>query len=184
MKMKIVLSNAALLLALHAGTAYAEAKNGFSVNAGLVNNNMNSTMIATGRTFSYSGTGMSLGLDYQVAISPNLSLNPFLMSSSESTSGALVSGTTAGHAILGLQLRYWADDVFFGAHLGRYTEALLNPNLPTVRASGNGAGIVAGWEQPDGGLYVMGQLDRATVQYTDANVKLSGFRLSVGYRWK
>ncbi len=184
MKMKLVLSNAAVLLALYAGSACADPKNGFSLNAGLIKSNATATMTATGAGASYSGTGLSLGLDYQIAVSPNFSVNPFLMTSSESTSGALIQGTSAGHGILGIQLRYWADDVFFGAQVGRYTEALVNSNLPTTRASGNGAGLVVGWEDRNSGLYVTGQLDSAKVHYVDANVKLSEFRASIGYRWK
>ncbi len=189
MKMKFVLSNVAVLLALHAGAACADARSGFSLNAGLANNKMDATVTVNpgpaqfSYNTTYTGTGLSLGLDYQIAVSPRFSINPFLMSSSESVSG-MVSGTTAGHAIWGIQLRYWVGDVFVGGHLGRYTEALLNSNLPTTRASGNGGGLVLGWEAADSGLYVMGQLDSAKWQYVDANVKLSGFRASVGYRWK
>jgi hypothetical protein len=184
MKLKAVLFSATALLAMHAGTAHADAKNGFSINGGLASHSMSATMIPSGTPYSYTSSGLSLGLDYQFALSPEFSLSPFLMSSGESTSGALVSGTTAGHGILGLQLRYWAGDVFVGGHLARYSEVLSNPNIASVSANGNGWGLVAGWEQPDGGLYVMGQLDWAKVQYVDANVNLTGFRASVGYRWK
>lgn len=183
MKMKVVLFST-LLLALHTGAASAEPRNGVGLNVGLVNDNMDATPTPAGVPFSYSSSGMSLGVDYQIALPPNLSLNPFLMLSSESTSGALKPGTTAGHGILGVQLRYWAGDLFVGGHLARYTEALLPPNTPTVGTSGFGAGLAGGWEQPNGGVYVLGQMDWATLQYVDANVKLSGFRVSAGYRFK
>jgi len=184
MKKKVALSTAAILLALNAGAACADPKKGFGLDVGVSHNSMSATSIPGGTSYSYASSGLSIGIDYQIPVSENLSVNPFLMSAGESTSGAVKPGTTAGHGILGIQLRYWAGNVFVGGHLARYSEVLDNPNLPTVSAVGNGGGIVAGWEQPDGGLYVMGQLDSAKYQYVDANVKLTGFRLSGGYRWK
>jgi hypothetical protein len=168
-----------------ASTAFAEPKNGFGVNAGLASHSMKATFTqGTPGTASYSSSGLSLGIDYQIALSDHFSLNPFLMTSGESASGDVVSGTSAGHGILGLQLRYWLDDLFMGAHLARYTEVLSNSNYGNTSAAGPGIGLVLGWEKHDGGLFVMGQLDSAKVAYADADVKLTGFRLSIGYRWK
>ncbi len=167
------------LLALCAGTAQAAPKNGFSVNGGLVNSTMNTNLFG----FYVSG-GISLGLDYQIALSENFSLNPFLMTSGEGVSG-LGNNVSANHGILGLQLRYWVGNAFFGAHIGHYSETLNYNNIGiSTNASGGGAGLVAGWENPDGGLYVMGQVDSATINYSNANTTLGAFRFSVGYRWK
>jgi hypothetical protein len=178
MKLRNYFLNTAMLFVLLTGTAVAEPKNGFGLNAGLVSHNMEDQCASCG---SYSSSGLSLGLDYQFALSDRFSISPFLMTSGESTN---VSGVTAGHGILGVQLRYWAGDWFFGGHLGRYSEVLSGGGV-SLSGSGGGAGLVAGWEKPDGGLYAMGQVDSATVKWSGfADTKLSAFRLSVGYRWK
>ena len=174
MNSRNVLIVSAVLYSLLSGTAEASPQNGFSLNAGLASHSMNDP------GGSYNTSGLSIGLDYQFALSDKLSISPFLMSSGESTN---ISGITAGHGILGVQLRYWVGDMFFGGHLGSYSEVTTNGNL-SISANGGGAGLVMGWERPDEGLYVMGQIDSATVKYAFWDTKLSGLRLSMGYRWK
>lgn len=177
MKTGTLLLNIAMLFALLTGTALAEPRNGFGLNAGLANHSRGCNGCAASST-----SGLSLGLDYQFALSDKLSISPFLMSSGETSSN--VSDVTVGHGILGVQLRYWAGDMFFGGHLASYSEVLTS-GAASLSGNGGGAGLVAGWENPDGGLYVMGQLDSATVKYSGlADIKLSAFRLSGGYRWK
>jgi hypothetical protein len=176
MKVINTLLSTAVLFTLLSGTAMAEPKNGFGLNAGLASH----TRDCGGCTAS-SSSGLSLGLDYQFALSDKLSISPFLMSSGESTS---VSGLSMGHGIFGAQLRYWAGDMFFGGHLGNYSEVITNGGA-TLSGSGFGSGLVAGWENPNGGLYVMGQLDSASMKYSGfSDIKISGFRLSIGHRWK
>lgn len=186
MKRKPLILLGTALLALCAGTAQAAPKNGFSVNGGLINSSTSVTVTGpflTGLTGSYKSSGISLGLDYQFALTESLSLNPFLMTSGESVSN--VNNVSSNHGILGLQLRYWIGDAFVGAHIGSYSEMLKFGNTGiSTSASGGGAGLVAGWENPAGGLYVMGQLDSAKLNVTNTDTKLSGVRLSVGYRWK
>jgi hypothetical protein len=180
MKIRNLLLNSAILFAMLTGTAVAEPKNGFGLNAGLASHSLQD-QCAYSSCGSYSSSGLSLGLDYQFALSDKFSLSPFLMTSAESTSA---SGINASHGIFGAQLRYWAGDMFFGGHLGGYSEVLTSGSM-SLTGSGGGAGLVAGWEKPDGGVYVMGQLDSATLKWTGfADTKLSAFRLSVGYRWK
>ena len=176
MKFRNMLLNTAMLFALLTGTALAGPQNGFGLNAGLAGHSRD-----CGGCLVDSTSGLSLGLDYQFAVSDNFSISPFLMTSGESTS---VSGTTAGHGILGVQLRYWAGDMFFGGHLGSYSEAFVNGGV-SVSGTGGGAGLVAGWENSNGGLYVMGQLDSATMEWDFLqDTKFTGIRLSAGYRWK
>lgn len=177
MKTRNLLISVAMLFALFTGTAVADPKNGFSVNAGTASHSRD-----CGGCIASSTSGLSLGLDYQIALSDTLSINPFLMSSGETNSN--VSGTTVGHGILGAQLRFWAGDVFLGGHVGSYSEVLTNGGV-SLSGNGGGAGLVAGWEKPDGGLYVMGQYDSATVSYSGlTDIKFTALRLSVGYRWK
>lgn len=182
MKKLAILSATLALFTFGASAVHAEAKNGFGVDAGVVSNRMTNPVVG-----SYQSSGLSLGLDYQIAISPDFSINPFLMTSGENASGAVVPGTTAGHGILGVQLRYWIDDIFIGAHLASYSEVLSNAvgnTTVSTTANGGGAGLVMGWEDPKGGMFVMGQLDSAKFQYTGSTSKLSAVRLSIGYRWK
>ncbi len=175
MKTTSLLFSAAILFALQTGTAVAGPKNGFGLNAGLTSHTMDCNCLPD------SSSGLSLGLDYQFALSDTFSISPFLMSSGESTN---LSGVTAGHGILGVQLRFWAGDVFFGGHIGSYSE-VLSANSVSISGSGGGAGLVAGWENPNGGMYWMGQLDSANIAYSGfPDYKLHGMRLSIGYRWK
>jgi hypothetical protein len=127
---------------------------------------------------------LSIGVDYQIALGDSFSVNPFLMSSSESTSGDLQSDIKAGHGILGLGVRFWPGDLFVGAHFGRYSEALSGGSGGSLSANGGGFGLSVGWESPDGGLFVMGQYDSFSLSYDDADIDEKGVRLQVGYRWK
>lgn len=171
-----------------AGTGEAAPRTGFGFHFGLASHSIEGTFkqgqgAASGMSYSYSSSGLSIGIDYQIAVSDAISLSPFLTSSSESVSGDLTSGTTAGHGILGLEGRYWLDRVFIGGHLARYTEVLANPSRSNIGGSGTGFGLATGWEDDHGGLFVMGQVDKATLAYSDSDNDLTGFRLSVGYRW-
>jgi hypothetical protein len=173
---KFLLSAAALFVLL-TGTALAEPRNGFGLNAGLVSHSRD-----CGGCLGSSTSGLSIGLDYQFALSDKLSISPFLMTSGETSSN--VSGSTVNHGILGAELRYWIGDTFFGGHLGAYSEVISSGSISQT-GNGGGAGLVAGWEKPDGGMYFMGQFDSATIRYSGyQDVKLAAFRLSIGYRWK
>lgn len=176
----------ALAFALAAtGAARAEPKNGFGLNGGLASHGSDVTFYPAfgGGTAKGTSSGLSIGIDYQFAINPSFSINPFLMSSGESGGGDWASGATLGHGILGLQLRYWVGDAFIGGHVGSYSE-VVSVNGTSTSANGTGVGAVIGWENPTGGLYLMGQIDSAKLDYDDAEVDLTGVRLSVGYRWK
>jgi hypothetical protein len=169
--------SAAALFVLLTGTALAEPRNGFGLNAGLASHSRD-----CGGCIGSSTNGLSIGLDYQFALSDKFSISPFLMTSGETNSN--LSGTTVSHGILGAELRYWVGDAFFGGHLGSYSEALSNGGI-SLNGNGGGAGLVAGWEKPNGGMYFMGQFDSATIGYSGfQDVKLPAFRLSMGYRWK
>lgn len=176
---------ATLLSGLCLGTAQAAPQNGFSLNTGYISTDSTityTTPILAGLPAStYNTTGMTFGMDYQFALNEQWSLSPFLMSSIESSNTA--GNVTFAHGILGLQLRYWIGDAFVGGHFGKYSE-LTTFSLLGIAAFGNGAGLVAGWENPNGGFYVMGQYDSANLSDVGADVKISGLRLSIGYRWK
>jgi opacity protein-like surface antigen len=180
------LKKAYILLALMAaGTSCAQARPvaGIGLDAGLVASRMNDPIAG-----SYQSNGLSAGLDYQFAVSDSFSINPFLMTSFEAaTGGNLQSGTRATHDNIGLELRYWINNAFVGGHLFSQTEVLAHTvgNVTTsTTASGGGLGLVGGWEDPDSGVFVMGQLDGVRVHYPTSTTKVSEVRLSIGYRWK
>jgi len=193
MRKLVLLLNVLVLFVICAGDALAEPKSGFGLNLGATSNKMDGATIPGGTAYAYSSTGMSVGIDYQFAVSDSFSINPIFMSSGEDASGStLQAGTSAGHGILGLQLRYWMGDAFIGGHIGKYVEVLstvttVNGNTTVatdVGASGGGRGLVLGWEPSSSKWFVMGQIDTASIDYLAANVKLTGYRLSIGYRWK
>jgi hypothetical protein len=183
---------ALVLLTICSSTALAEPKSGFGLSVGGTSNNMSGTTIPGGVAYSYSSSGLSVGMDYQFAVSKSFSINPLLMSSGEDAIGTtLQTGTVAGHGFLGLQLRYWLDNFFIGGHVGKYVELLsvattVNGSTTTTDTvgSGSGRGIVIGWEPSSSKWFVMGQVDSASISYLSADVKQTGARISVGYRWK
>jgi len=175
MKIRNLLLSTVVLFVFLTGTALAEPKSGFSWNIGSVSHNRTCSAGCATKT-----SGVSLGLDYQFALSDKFSINPFLMTSSESVQG--FSTITASHGILGAQLRYWLGDIFIGAHVGSYSEVFSSSGT-SLTASGTGSGLVAGWEQSKGGYYLMGQVDNANVTNSGVTVPISAVRLSLGYRW-
>ena len=180
MNFKNIIFYPVFLASLFTGVAYAVPKNGFSLNAGTASHNRDCNGCTNSKT-----SGLSIGMDYQFSLSNNFSISPFLMSSSETASN-VSNNDAVGHGILGGQIRYWVGDVFIGAHLGRYSEALIIGNT-LFSGAGGGTGLVAGWEAPDSGVYVMGQFDSANVTYptsSNANINFTALRLSLGYRWK
>lgn len=181
------LLSCAALLAISISTCQAAPQNGFSINGGIASTytaNSQNSPIFSGSLGAYTSDGFSLGMDYQVALNDYLSLNPFLMTSLEPT--LFLTNVYAKHRIIGLQLRYWMGGGFVGGHIGRYSEVLTQTGGTGLSTSGSGGGfgLVGGWENPDGGLYVMGQYDSASLDFTGSPAKLWGFRVSVGYRWK
>lgn len=183
-QIRLVLYILICILSLSANTADAAPKNGLGVSLGYASHNV-SGKLDFGGSANYTSSGMSYGIDYLFLVAPDISLSPFLMLSSETGGGDLKDGTSVGHGILGMQGRYWmgpSSDFFIGAHIGSYSEALSNGD--TTSASGTGFGISAGWESSDIPLFVMGQYDTAQVKYSDMKGDITGFRLSIGFRWK
>jgi len=185
MKKRHILFNTTILLALPTGTAAAAPQKGFSLDFGIARHTIKPDCYLC----VTSTRGNSYGMDVQIPVSDKLSINPFLMMSSEFTNVNIPdSKVSANHMILGVQLRYWVNNIFFGGHVGRYVESIeisSGPKLSYVSGGGWGLGLVAGWESPNSGWYMMGQVDSAVLKYlSPPDNKLSGFRLSVGYRWK
>ena len=168
-----------------AGSAWADAKSGFGLGGGFASH--------TGKDsdgFEYSSAGLSIVLDYQIALGDSFSINPMLESSGEKVSPkdstVTCSNCTVGHGILALEARVWVNNVFFGVHGGRYTEVrtvTVGPLSASITGSGSGGGAVIGYEA-DGGVFVALQGDSANITFDTFTTKLTGVRLHVGYRWK
>ena len=177
----------ALLLYAVTPVASAAPKSGWSVFGGAASHSSSGEITKgtlQGSTFSISSSGLSIGGDYQFALSDEFSLNLFLVSSSESASSTELLIDSAGHAIWGIQGRFWMEGLLVGGHIGNYSEVLSDTNAGTsVVSTGFGSGLVVGWES-EGGLFGAVQIDQVTVKASDASTNVSGTRLHVGYRWK
>ena len=179
---------AAALLVLGAFPAGAAARKGVGLFGGLARHSASANLTSgalAGQSGSYSSSGFSVGGEYQFLFPDELSLAPFVTTTSERTSGALKAGETAAHGILGVEARKWKNDIYVGAHLGYYWEGLSGSALGTTQsASGLGFGFAVGWESPKNQMFAFAQLDQFKLAYADADVKETGLRLQAGYRWK
>ena len=189
--MKGCLAAAAVAIALCGMTlwnpgAEAAPRKGLGLYAGSASHT--STVTAFSDSFDSSGT--SIGVDYQVPMGENVSLNPFFMSSVESASHPGLGGdASVAHGILGFQLRYWiADALFLGAHLASYSEVITNETTNESSAGqGFGYGIALGYEHElteKGSLFFNYQSDSASgvSTFDNSNVDLSGTRIHIGFR--
>jgi hypothetical protein len=169
--------------------AWAAPKQGFGLYGGIANHSSQGKFTEgplDGESFSIASSGISIGGDYQLPVGDNVSINFLFMSSSEGASSSELDIDAAGHGLLGLEGRYWFGDTFAGVHVGRYSEALVSTkggSTSSTGGAGTGFGVSVGWAKPDSGLFVVGQYDSATIAYSDAESKLTGFRAQVGYRW-
>lgn len=141
-----------------------------------------------GTTFSYSSTGLSLGADYQFALTDFYSLSFFYQSFGGDVSSDDINGEESSHTVFGAQVRRWFEQLYLGVHYGRYTEELQFENGFTTEGDGPGFGAVIGFEREDG-LFFMGQVDYATLEFdaTPAfpafDSDLFGTHLLIGYRF-
>lgn len=188
MKLKLLLG--LVVFVVFTGNAMAEPKDGFGINVGGSGNFMTSTYTVgsvanpLGSTYNYKSSGGSVGMDYQIVFPNKLTLNPFVIVSSETTDLAGQSSSTMGHSVLGFQGRLWKGDVFVGVHGALYTESLTAANgTNTASETGSGQGLAVGWE-PSSGWSIVLQGDSAKFKYSNQDVNMTGARLSIGYRWK
>ena len=179
-----------LVIMVLSSAAWARPANGFGLAIGSASHDNTGKFTEgslKGLDFDYTTSGLSLALDYQFKLNDAFSLNVFLQSSSETIDSNDLTATDAGHGIVGLQLRLWFDAIFIGGHVGNYTEVLTFEDAlgeeQSISGTGSGYGAVVGLEG-DGGLFLTGQMDFATIQYSDAETDLVGTRIHIGYRWR
>ena len=183
MKKLNIIALAVMVSAMLWSNVEARPKTGFGLFGGVASHSADGKFRFSPITkFSYSSSGLSIGIDYQFAIGENISFNPFLVSSFEDTRGDLVSGVAARHDILGIQMRFWVEDIFFGGHVGAYDEFLFGASVTNTSGTGAGFGIIAGLELDSGVIFSV-QYDIFNVKYSDAKVDLTGVRIHAGFRW-
>ena len=177
-----------LVIMAFTGAAWAGPEDGFGLAIGSASHDNTGKFTEgsfKGLEFDYTSSGLSLAIDYQFTLNDAFSLNILYQASSETVDSKDLSATDAGHGIVGLQLRLWFDALFVGGHVGSYSEVLTFEDAlgeeQSISGSGTGYGAVVGIEG-DGGLFLTGQVDFATIQYADAETDLMGTR--IGYRWR
>lgn len=170
-------------LAITFQSAWAKPNQGLALYGGIASHTMSGT-ITGGTSIEASSSGLSLGLDYQLPVTEDISINFFLLSSSESYSSTPSAGwSSSGHAIFGVQTRFWIDEYFVGGHLGSYTEVVTDATGSfSSGGNGSGFGITGGWENANG-LSITAQYDMATISYSDVEFDMTGIRVHVGWRF-
>ena len=174
-----------ILLVAGASSAGAEVRRGFGLYGGFASYTLKDTPGG-----ELKSSGLSFGIDYQIALASAFSLNPLLQSSVESVraSGSSVtcSSCTVNHGIVALQARFWFGGGFIGVHGGRYNEVrsvTFGPVTASASGAGAGGGVAIGYEA-EGGFFMLLQGDSATINFDTFSSKLTGGRLNLGYRWK
>ena len=189
MKKSIIAAGFALTALLFAGPAWATRDSGL----GLYMGGSRTTMTPSDSP-QFDSSGPGLGIDFQFPVGDSFSVNPFFLSFKEDGDapitdgmGNIIGSTLAklDNKIAGLQLRYWLDGVFLGAHAGRYSTTISFPDFAGLRQklSDTGFGAVIGWEGESGFTLVL-QYD--TVTYDSgggAEVEFKSLRGLFGYRF-
>ncbi len=181
----IIMCTFAFILSL--STVQAEPKNGFGFYGGITSSSMDIKFDDSPGTYKCSSSGLSLGIDYQFAITDYFSINPIWMSSSESPGGDFDNSVEGiGHGVFALQLLFWVGDIYMGGHFGNYSEVIISENSTsgtiTSTGAGSGYGLVVGYKIKDN-IFVNLQTDQAKINYSNAETDLQTVRLQVGYRW-
>ncbi len=169
------------------GHLCASPRDGWAVFGGLAYNTSTGKYTEganAGQTFGTGSAGLSVAGDYQFVLDAKMSIVAFLAGSSESASSGELRIDTARHSVIGAQFRYWMDELYAGAHIGTYTEVLVDSDTNnSAGASGFGAGVTLGYETGNGYI-VSGQIDQASLNSVDAALTLFAIRLHIGYRWR
>ena len=184
--MALVIATIVIAAMVIAESAWAQPADGFSIMISAVEHDNTIEFdkgLLDGFELDYTSAGQGLGIDYQIKLGDASSWVLFYQNSSESVDDELNAFDTAIHTFYGAQYRLWAGSLFVGAQAGVYGITLESDNDGSSTGSGPGYGLVIGLEG-DGGLYLMLQSDRAEVAFDDADVKVLGQRLSLGFRFK
>ena len=167
---------------------FAKAESGFGIFGGLSNANISGTGSDT------DFTGFDFGIDYQFAISDGFSLNLFAIQSSGDGDDVVLPPFTIEQeldlTIVGLQARFWFDNLFLGAQLSSVKPTLTVTIQPLGLSgsgsggSGGGVGGVIGFES-DGGFMIYVQHDIfSTDNAGGTSTDFTSTVFNVGFRFK
>jgi hypothetical protein len=141
---------------------------------------------------SYDSKGSSYGLDVQFPVSDLLSINPFYLTSSESSdvfNEAPLDSADITNSVIGVQVRLWPTDAFFlGAHVGSYSQSVSFTKYASEDGSGIGYGLVGGAEVEVAQkvhLFIQGQYDSVPamdVLTGASDNSMTGIRIHIGLR--
>ena len=180
----------ALTVLLLAGPAWAAGDDGLGVYIGVTDTTITPDSPAGGTKSEISG--VTFGVDYQFPLGESFSLNPFLMISSEEEEEEISPGVTGTNefdtTVLALQLRYWIEGLYLGAHAGRYEVEVTGAVGGSETFDDTGFGAVIGWEG-QGGFVLALQYDTFTVEVpsmagpSTVDVEFTTLRALIGYRF-
>ena len=187
MKKLIVAISFALTALLFAGPVFAAGNEGLGVFIGASDSTISPSM---GSEIDVSGS--TFGVDYQFPLGESLSFNPFYLVSSEDgddpNPGPPPVPIDVDVSVLGVQLRYWFDGVFLGAHAGRY-KAEIKSGTVDQSITDTGYGAIIGWEG-EGGLFLSAQYDTVTFDFPAVpggpgpqEIEVTSIRALIGYRF-
>ena len=148
--------------------------NGMAAYAGVTAHVYQETVHPGGNTIHYQSSGASAAGDLQFVINPKWSLNPALSITYEDVTGD-VSGT-ASNGMATIQGRRWFGDYYLGAQVGAYFTVLATKNWSNSRR-GDGAGVAAGYEAPEGWCY------EVLLDDPFGTSAIAALQLQIGYRW-
>ena len=169
---------AGILFVFSVGPASA-ARQAFGVFGGLTFSNISDPDIDA------DVDGTAFGADFQIDVAEDVTVNPFLMISSETGTadfGGITFDVEADLTIIGAEVRFWFDDIFVGPLIGQFDgEVTLSGGGGSLTASDTAIGIggVFGWESEQG-LSVRGMI--ASVAFDDS-VDYFTTRILVGFRF-
>ena len=182
-KAVIIFLTSIALNSLSVTNLFAKAESGFGLFGGAASHEFEDKNL-DGSTTKFESSGLSLGIDYQFAISDHFSISPFLVGSGEDVDDCSIC--TARQGIFGAQLRYWLGGFFLGGHIGSYSqvrEVQILGIAISATGRGGGAGVIVGFES-EGGFFFSVQRDKATINIGAIESDLTGTRLHFGFRWK
>lgn len=161
--------------------AYSSPQNGGGISVGYVNHKS----YAISYPLSYTSSGFVLNSDYQFAIGSIGSAGIFAsLPLVENNEGNLKAGLTTKHGGLGMEVRIWSNDFYYGLKVGQYYEKIQGSGFDTG-GSGIGIGMSFGWENISG-LCVNGNFGTVSSVpvFTNTDVNINSYSVNLGYRWR